>query len=114
MAMEKQSAPGNPVSNEQILSAAAGLLGLSVEQLKAALASLRRPNHDKLLSRREAAKYLNLDYTTVKAWADAGKIPQYKMGYKTVKYKQSDLDALLESSAFKPKNKSRPPLEKPE
>ena len=52
-----------------------------------------------LMSRNEAAQYLNISSNTLAQWASRGEpnIPFFKLG-KKVCYAQSDLDAFLESN----------------
>ena len=52
--------------------------------------------HDRLLTRREAAEFLRLQPQTLAAWAMTGKhLPFVRCG-RAVRYKQSDLEAFLE------------------
>ncbi len=52
----------------------------------------------KLLTRAEAAEYLGLRIQTLAVWAITGRygLPMVKVG-RSVRYRQSDLDAWLES-----------------
>ncbi len=51
---------------------------------------------DELLTRRQAAKYLNLKPQTLASWAmDARNIPFVKLG-KAVRYRRTDLDKYIE------------------
>lgn len=49
-----------------------------------------------LLDKGEAAKYLKLSPRTVDCYLQKGLLPFYKIGGKTVRFRQSDLDAALE------------------
>lgn len=52
-----------------------------------------------MLSRREAATYLGVGYSTLANWASTGKVKlkYYRVG-KAVKYRKSDLDAFIENN----------------
>jgi len=52
---------------------------------------------DILLTRKEVAKKLRVSYPTLKRWCDRKLIPSYKIGY-VVRYKESDIDQLLNNS----------------
>ena len=54
-----------------------------------------------LHSTKSAAEYLNLSYRTLEKWRSQGKGPKYLAG-KKVKYRESDLDAYLESLVVTP------------
>ena len=51
-----------------------------------------------LMTRSEAARYLNVSQDTVKRWAAAGYIPEHRMG-RTVRYRRTELDAVLSSDS---------------
>jgi len=56
-----------------------------------------RTEPEKLLSSRQAAHYLNVSERTVEYLRLSGKGPPFqKLGYKTVRYRRSDLDAWLD------------------
>ena len=46
------------------------------------------------MSRPEAAEYLGVSADTVKRWAQAQHLPEYRFG-KVVRYRPADLDALV-------------------
>lgn len=50
---------------------------------------------DQLLSIKQVAEYLQLEKTTIYAWAQQGRIPAIKIG-RTWRFRQVDLDAWLE------------------
>ena len=47
-----------------------------------------------LLTRAEAARYLNLSQDTVKRWARDGDLPERRYG-NVIRYRRADLDALM-------------------
>jgi excisionase family DNA binding protein len=50
---------------------------------------------EQLMSIREVAEFLQLNQTTVYAWAQQGILPGYKLG-RTWRFRPSELDAWLE------------------
>ena len=48
-----------------------------------------------LLTRQEVAKLFNVKSQTIYRWTRDGKLPFYKVGYKIVRYKQEDVNKLL-------------------
>jgi excisionase family DNA binding protein len=59
---------------------------------------MTQENQSSLLTREQAASYLGLKKTTLDAWAVRGGGPAYvKLGKKAVRYRQSDLEAFVES-----------------
>ena len=56
-------------------------------------------NHDPLVTRPEATKYLGLKPGTLEAWASRGTVnlPVIKLG-RAVRYRKSDLDRFIESN----------------
>ena len=55
-------------------------------------------NTDELLTRRQAARYLQIEPQTLAVWATAGRygLPMIKVG-RAVRYRRADLDAWLAS-----------------
>lgn len=62
--------------------------------------SERRPTPETperaLLTVAEAAAALNVSRATVWRWIDAGKLPAYRAGAKTIRIRREDLDGLLQ------------------
>ena len=56
-----------------------------------------RSQLDRLLNTKEAAEYLGLSPYTLERWRYLGKGPRFiRVGSKSVRYRQTDLDAFLE------------------
>lgn len=84
---------------DAILAAAAGLLQMTVEELKAALARTEEPKEpEKLLTRKDAAAMLRVSTKTIQTWDRIGKLTPVKLGYRSLRYRQSDLQRLLDGS----------------
>ena len=57
---------------------------------------------DRLLTREEAAARLSLRPQTLAAWSSQSRGPRYMKLGKSVRYRQSDLDAFMEESYVSP------------
>jgi excisionase family DNA binding protein len=55
-------------------------------------------NQDRLLSEPEAASFLGLSTWTVRRWRLEGKLSAVKMGHRSIRYRQSDLELFLKKS----------------
>ena len=51
---------------------------------------------DRLLTRSEVAKYLNIGTTFIEQLRRQGKLPSYRLSGKCIRYKKSDCDVLLD------------------
>lgn len=45
---------------------------------------------------KEVADYLKVSVSAVRKWVREGKLRAYRIGYKTVRFKKEDVDALVE------------------
>jgi hypothetical protein len=94
-----QTATATTTPPEVILGAAAQMLGLSLDQLKAALAMVRKPaEQDKLLTRAEAAKMFQVSIRTIINWEAAGMLQPVRITTHSLRYRSSDLQRLLDGS----------------
>lgn len=48
------------------------------------------------LAQAEAAEYLGITDRTLRRWVASGQLPAYRLGVRLLRFKQSDLDALLQ------------------
>jgi len=83
----------------ELVTAAAGLLGMTADQLQARLAAPTQP--EKLLSRRQAAEHLGVSTKCLQTWDNQGKLQPLRLGYHTLRYRQSDIDKLLNATRQK-------------
>jgi len=65
-----------------------------VQGVKNILKGVIQPEQEELLTRDEAAKFLNVSFPTLHSWTSAGKIASYGLGNK-VFYKKSEIMASL-------------------
>lgn len=63
-------------------------------ELHRELNSLRRPDQETLLTRKEAAKILGVSLTTLHQWTMSNKIAAYRISSR-IRYKRKDVDAAL-------------------
>ncbi len=85
-----------------ILAAAAGLLGMTPDALRAALAKTATPPEpERLLTRRDAARILQVSLKTLQNWDRAGRLQPVKLGYRSLRYRQADLERLLAEATAK-------------
>lgn len=54
-----------------------------------------RPTQDEYLSPAHAAKFADVEETTIRAWITAGRLPRYRAGGRLIRVKRSDLEAYL-------------------
>ena len=85
----------------EILTAAAGLLQMSVGDLQTALAAqAERPSPaDPLLTRREAAALFRVSRRTIQNWQDSGKLRAIHINKRVCRYRSSDIQRLLDTAA---------------
>ena len=88
------------------IEVAVGLLkpsypAITADTLQQALDGVGKVPEEKMLSRQEAAAYLNITPKMVKMLTLSGKLPVSRFGHRTVRYKQSDLNKALTTAATK-------------
>ena len=57
----------------------------------------QRQDPDHLLTKPEAANHLRISIRTLDRWIDAGTLPVVRLGSRSVRIRQSDIDALIAS-----------------
>ena len=59
-------------------------------------------NLEELMTRNEVATLLRVHWRTVRRWEHAGRLPAIRIGAMSVRYRKSDVMALLEKCAATP------------
>jgi excisionase family DNA binding protein len=55
--------------------------------------------NDELMTLKEVMDYLKISRSTVFRLMDAGKLTSIKLGYRTIRFKRSEVEALIDSTS---------------